>query len=80
MMEAVHTFQREKNHHKQQFIINVIMGCNCADISHKAVYSHHSWSMLLKCQRFSTTESMYTHERAPYMHSLSNGLNKYNLD
>ena len=34
----IHAFLREKASYKQQFIINIIMGCNCANIYHKAVY------------------------------------------
>ena len=66
MMDVIHAFLREKAYHKQQFIMNITMGCNCANISHKAVYmwSPHSWIIILKCQCSSTTDRMYTRERA----------------
>ena len=37
-MEANNAFLTEKTYHKQQFTMNIMMRCNCANISHKAVY------------------------------------------
>ena len=59
-------FPERKGFSYDKPFLNITMGCNCANISHKAVYmwSPHSWIIILKCQCSSTTDRVYTRERA----------------
>ena len=38
MIEANSAFPWEKANHKQQFTMNIIIRCNCAKNSNKAIY------------------------------------------